>query len=191
MKQDLRQMMMKKRDTITEDELIEKSKNIFETLVNNDLFKGAKNIMLYVSFKSEVLTTPIIEYLLERNINVYIPVTVPKNRSLIVSKLNNIEEDLELSTFGVLEPKKDTLRPIDPEILDLILVPGLVFDKRGYRIGYGAGYYDRFLASLKKDTPTISLAFDLQLIDHVPNNTYDVPVKYIITEKRQVNCTNH
>lgn len=144
--------------------------------------------MLFISFNNEVLTKPIIDNSIKHEKQVFIPVTVPKTKEIIVSELLNFEEDLEVGTFGLLEPKKDFLRPYSPEQLDLIIVPGVAFDSRGYRIGYGAGYYDRFLAKIDNDVPKISLAFDMQIINHVPNEEYDIPVDYIITESNFIEC---
>ena len=76
---------------------------------------------------------------------------------------------------------------MDPSEVDLIIVPGVAFDKCGYRIGYGGGYYDRFLSNLDHVTK-ISLAFNMQLIDKIPTDHFDIPVNYIITEKEIINC---
>ncbi|QUH25676.1 5-formyltetrahydrofolate cyclo-ligase [Serpentinicella alkaliphila] len=188
MKKEIRNKIINNRSNLTEIEIIEKSNIIFRKLKEIDIYKNASNVMLYISFNNEVLTKPIIEDLFQANKRVFIPVTISETKELIVSELLSIEGDLEIGNFGVLEPKKNCLRPFSPHELDLIIVPGVAFDPRGYRIGYGAGYYDRFLPQVPNNVPKASIAFDLQIIDFVPSETYDMPVEYIITENRTIKC---
>ena len=147
--------------------------------------------MTYVPFQEEIHTTLIIEDFLSRNREVYIPVTQPKEKKIIVSRLLDLEKDLETGHFGVLEPKAFALRPTDPKEIDLIIVPGLAFTKSGYRIGYGGGYYDRFLPTLAHKPATIALALDFQVMDTLPLNDFDVPVDMIITESQVIDCKKH
>ena len=84
----------------------------------------------------------------------------------------------------LMEPKHDLLKKANIEDIDLIIVPGVVFDKHCNRIGFGAGYYDRFLSKRAKNTPTIGIAYDYQIIDKISIGEYDVPLDFIITEKR-------
>ena len=70
----------------------------------------------------------------------------------------------------------------------MVVVPGIVFDMRGYRLGYGFGYYDRFLSSLRKETPTIGLAFEFQIVGKIPVGDQDIPVRKIVTEQRVICC---
>ena len=155
-----------------------------------DFYKNANNVMVYIPLdnENEVLTEPIINDLWNRGKKVFIPLTVHKTKEIIVSELKDLKKDLRIGNFGVLEPKKEATRPTDPSILNMVIVPGVAFDKKGYRIGHGAGYYDRFLPKLSKKTATVSLAFDMQLIDKVPNEHHDIAVKYIITEKQFIRC---
>jgi len=182
MKKKIRNEILTKRDLLSNKEIINKSMYIFNRLKENSIFQNAHNIMLFVNFKTEVSTREIIEDLLSQKKRVFIPLTVPETREIIVSELLDPKKDLILGNFNVLEPKEDAIRPVDPNILDLVIVPGVAFDKKGYRIGYGGGYYDRFLAKLPSHIPTISIAYELQLIDEVPIEPHDIPVQYIITE---------
>ena len=79
---------------------------------------------------------------------------------------------------------------MDPKEIDLVVVPGAVFDRRGYRVGYGGGFYDRFLSNkVRKEVPKIAVGFDLQVIDgNIPTNEFDFPVDFIITEKEIIDC---
>ena len=188
MKKNLRELLLDKRSKLTEEEIHNKSKSIFDLLSSTALYNNSTNVMLYIAFRNEVLTSGIINDLLKQNKRVFIPITIPKTKGLIVSELKNPDEDLEIGNFGVLEPKKEAIREVNPEILDLVLVPGVGFDEEGYRIGYGAGYYDRFLPRVSPSVPTIGLAFEIQLVHKIPRDEYDFPVQYIVTEKRLMDC---
>lgn len=184
LKKQLRKEVLERRKAISYEIIQDNSSKIHNKLKALDQYQGAQCIMLYLSFKNEVRTQEIITELFSKGRRVFIPVTVHKTKELIVSELLDLENDLEVGNFGVLEPKKEALRPVSPEIIDLVLVPGVAFDQRGYRIGYGAGYYDRFLPKLKKGTPTMALAHEVQMIEHVPNEDFDISVQYILTHDR-------
>ncbi len=188
MKKLLRKSVLERREALSTKMVSRNSLHILERLQVLPEYKEAKNVMLYLSFQREVMTPPIISDLFHQNKRVFIPVTVPATRALIVSELLSLEDDLEVGNFGVLEPKKEALRPFSAQQLDLVLVPGVAFDTRGYRIGYGGGYYDRFLPTLPADVPTIALAHEVQMIDRVVNDTYDFPVQKILTEDRLITC---
>ena len=86
-------------------------------------------------------------------------------------------DDLIKSKYGILEPKDDNTLVINPEILDIVITPGVVFDEEGYRIGYGGGFYDKLFVK-------IAIGFELQVIDKVPRDSYDKAVDYLITEEK-------
>lgn len=190
MKKILRELLLQKRNLLTQEEIEAKSSLIHKQLMVSPLFQRANRVMLYISFRNEVLTSAIIKELLQKGKRVFIPITVPKTKALIVSELKSLEEDLQLGNFGVLEPKPEAVRELDPSCLDLILVPGVGFDMEGFRIGYGAGYYDRFLPRISKEVPTIGLAFEVQLVHQLPKDEYDYPVQYVLTEERLIDCSN-
>ncbi|QZY55788.1 5-formyltetrahydrofolate cyclo-ligase [Crassaminicella profunda] len=187
-KKKIRQKILESRKSLSNEMICLKSTNIFHKLKTLDLYKNAKNIMIYMDFRNEVKTHLIIKDLLSSNKNVILPISVPKTKEMILSKLLDPKEELTKGTYGILEPKKEYIRKVNKAILDLIIVPGVAFDREGYRIGYGGGYYDRFLDKLSKDIPSIGLAFDLQIIDQVPNDSFDYPVDFIITETQIFSC---
>jgi len=188
LKKEIRKNILQRKDTFSNEIVREKSLAMLDTLSKIDFYKNANNVMLYISFGKEVTMKPIIDDLQNRGKRVFIPVTVPATKALIVSELKSYEDDLVVGHFGIMEPKEEALRPVEPSILDLVIVPGVAFDKNGYRIGYGGGYYDRFLPRLPEKTTTISLAFEMQLIDKIPTSQYDLPVQYIITEEQFIKC---
>ena len=139
--------------------------------------------MVYISFGGEVMTRPIIERSWALGKEVVIPVC-QKERGMIVPSLLYSFDELEPKTMGILEPISDKLREVDPQSIDLCLVPGIAFDYYGNRIGFGAGYYDRFLPLLKPTAPKVALAHSFQLtVSPLPTNPNDIPVDFIITEK--------
>lgn len=184
----LRKKILAKRAELVKDGKFYLSENVIENLVNTEYYKNAKNIMTFISFGSEIDTHEFIKDAIKEGKNIFVPVTFHETREMKPSLLKNFEE-LEKGYFNILTPKQEYIRYIDPMEIDMVIVPGAVFDRRGYRIGYGGGFYDRFLSTkVRKDIPKIAIAFDLQIIDKVPTEDYDVPVDFIVTEKEIINC---
>lgn len=185
----LRKEISQRRDALKEDLRVEYAQLIKERLENLPVYQNAKTISYFVSFRSEVNTVPLIEEALLNHKRVLLPITNLAERQLIFSELRNFREELLHGAYGILEPKPEYVRPIPGEEIDLVLTPGLVFDKRGYRIGYGGGFYDRFFAGLTVAPLKIALAYDLQVIDRlIPAEPFDMPVDMIVTEKRLIIC---
>lgn len=176
-KKDLREKIQLKLKDLHSRE--EKNKLIFEELINNKDIKNSKNIMCFVSFKNEVDTHKFIKYMLKNNKNIYIPIIDSKNKIMNISELKSFDE-LEKGFYGILEPKKEFIRITNPNILDIVITPGIVFAKDNYRIGYGGGYYDKFFANKELNALKIGVCFNEQIIEKVPYNEYDIPVDYII-----------
>lgn len=182
-KKSLRKEMLRNRDNLSKNTREEYSKIIANSLYKTEHYKDAKTIMAFISFGSEINTRYLIEDSIEQGKIIVIPVMVPETKELKVSRILNYSE-LEAGHYNILTPKEEFLRFIDPNTIDLVLVPGLIFAKDGYRIGYGGGYYDRFLAKLDNNVKKIALGFDMQIKDKVPTDHYDIPVDYILTEKQ-------
>lgn len=178
-KKDLRKIILNKRNSIDNNTKEEMDREIFNKLINLDLYKEAKNIFIYLSFGSEIDTKPIIDRALEEGKEVYIPKVYKINKEMRAIRLNTFE-DLEKNSMGILEPKDD-FNFINKEKIDLIIVPGAVFDFKGNRIGYGGGYYDRFLSNIKDKRNKIVLAYNLQIVDNIEAEEHDIKVDYIIT----------
>tara|TARA_Y100000310_G_scaffold140319_1_gene139676 strand:- start:457 stop:1026 length:570 start_codon:yes stop_codon:yes gene_type:complete len=186
MKQALKSEIFGKRKALSKGEVKEKSSEIKEKLFSLEEFKDAKNILFYVSFNNEVDTQEIIKELLSEK-NIIVPYVEKDNPILQLSELKSFNE-LEPKTLGILEPKEKFIREFSPKKLDLVVVPGLVFDQNGHRIGYGYGYYDRFFHKLNKDVKKIGFAFDFQVVDKIPEEKHDVPMDVVITENKVLVC---
>lgn len=189
MKQALKTEIIGKRKTLSKKEVKEKNAKVKDNLFSLKEFKEAKNILFYVSFNDEVDTHEMIKELLDNgDKTVVVPYVLKKYPILQLSELKNFDE-LEPKTFDILEPKELYTREFNPEKLDLVIIPGVAFDENGHRIGYGYGYYDRFLKKVKK-VKKVGLAFELQLVDKIPEEWHDVPVDIVVTEEKVLKCSN-
>lgn len=173
----IRKNISEKRDNLINRENLDRK--IINKFINIEEYKEAENICIYVNYKSEINTKEIINISLDNGKNVFVP-RVKKNREMDFIKISSLE-DLEKNKMGILEPK-DIFNE-KPEKIDLMILPGLAFDLNGGRIGYGGGYYDRYLMD-KKEVLKISLCYEIQLIDRIPMENHDVKYDYLITESR-------
>lgn len=165
-----------------EEQRRKKSLAIKEKLFDSEEFKKAKKILLYVGKDYEVDTKPIIKEALQKGKRVFLPVTDTKGKKLTISEVSDIERDIESGPYGIYQPKAGCTVESRSETFDLLILPGVAFDKSGNRIGHGAGYYDRFLKDIPHEIPRISLAFEFQVQDEdIPAFAYDIPVTRVIT----------
>lgn len=174
----IRQVLRQCKDSLTHKERREKSKRICSHLMK--LIGDGETIMAYTSKEKEVNTAFLITTLLKRGNPLIVPIIVREDVSLRLSYLKD-PSVLVPSTFGVPEPIGSEI-PATGDDVDTIILPMLGFDRSGRRIGYGAGYYDRFLEkypNLRK----IGIAFSCQECDNLPVDENDVPMDYIITEE--------
>lgn len=185
MKKQIRGDILKARLALNKQQVTLKSKIICDKIQQFPGFQNGHTVMAYLPFRNEVDVTPLFDYLWTRKKRVVIPVCEPKNIVLIPSELRDVAEDLQPGTWGILEPKADKLRPIHPQDIDCVIVPGVAFDSSCNRLGYGGGYYDRFLPRLKEDTLKVAAAFDLQIISSLVPDIYDIPMDAVITEEKE------
>lgn len=146
-------------------------------------FQKSNAIMFYVSTDEEVDTVPLLKGMLKAGRAVAVPFLNRTNGRLIPVLIRSWKE-LEPGSYDVLEPRPDLAVPFDVQKIDLILVPGLAFDRSGNRIGRGKGYYDRFLNTLPSRAKRYGLAFDFQLVRAVPSTTGDERVDRVITNEK-------
>lgn len=158
---------------------LRKSEAIGQLLRDNPYYRKAKLVLFYASLAHEVDTFGMIRKTLEDGKQVCLPI-VEKTQRLIRPVLMNHLEELQPSTYGILEPTFDRKREINSKDLELVLVPGLAFDQSHNRLGRGAGYYDRFLAQLPEATPTLGLGFDFQLTQCLPTDSHDVSLTAVL-----------
>ena len=186
LKRTVRNAVLINRKKLNREIRLHKSKKIFNRLIDIDEIKHAKRVMVYVNFQEEVETRDLIEYLWNNDIEVIVPLCEPKLRDMKPSLLYSFDE-LAPGTFGVLEPVKQAIRIVDADTIDVIIVPGLAFDRHGGRIGYGAGYYDRFFEKVPNST-LIAIAYDEQVIDNVPMERHDRRIPLIVTDSEIIDA---
>jgi 5-formyltetrahydrofolate cyclo-ligase len=183
----LRKKFLEIRDRLSTDQISRMSSRVKDLLLKLPEFKSASLIMFYVSFRSEVETLKMIEEALSLGKRIVVPATNLVQKELEAFPIKDLK-DLEPGAYGILEPKKQ-LKPALLEKLELAIVPGCVFDLKGFRLGYGKGYYDKFLQKVRPGVPSVGLAFELQIVSEIPNiEAYDIPVDKIVTEKRVIFC---
>lgn len=181
MKKETRKRVLAKRLGLTDAEAAEKSAAICAKLTPFWDREDVKTIMVYMPFRKEVDLKPLIEAAWAKGKWIAAPIC-GEQCSMLPALITDFEKDLEPGSWNILEPKEG-LQSVQPEDLDLVIVPGVAFDKRGNRLGYGAGYYDRFLPRLRPGVPFISVCFELQIEDNVYPDSHDIPMRRVITEK--------
>ncbi len=184
-KEEWRKSMKTKLESIPIEIYERKCLFIYRRLFSEPIWKDAKSIGITLSINREVETREVIKEAWKLKKIVAVPKTDPESHKLTFYRLESFEQ-LEKGHFGIMEPKSDALEIVDHDEIDLMFVPGLVFDRDGYRIGYGGGYYDRYLAQYKNRT--LSLAFSCQVVEKIPRFNYDKPVDCIITENETIYC---
>ncbi len=156
---------------------------VLEQLVTYQPYLNAGTIGLTVAMKHEINTTKIIERAWNDGKKVAVPKCHPESKQMIFHYLTNWNQ-LETVYFGLKEPKEEETPVCPNREIDLLLVPGLIFDRKGFRIGFGGGYYDRYLQEYSNET--VSLAYEIQLVEAVPVESFDIPVQTIISNERIV-----
>jgi 5-formyltetrahydrofolate cyclo-ligase len=177
-KSSLRKVLLERRDTTSYDYIKLASQKIHNRLKQLQVFRGAKKIACYFPIGSEVLTQDIMQELLGDGKEISLPKVMGEN--LIFRKIGGLK-DLEKGEFGIMEPKDNC-----PEVkeIDIVLVPTVAITKNGIRLGYGHGYYDRFLS--ESNAKTISLTYSKQIVKSIPVTEKDVKIDWIITEEKTI-----
>jgi 5-formyltetrahydrofolate cyclo-ligase len=178
--------MLALRAAVDEAEREAWSKRIEERLAGLDVWRDAAVVHTYVgAVQGEVATRGIVARALREGKTVVCPRVRWKPRGLDSFAIGSLDELAE-SARGLWEPDPARAEPVGDAALDLVIVPGIAFDRRGWRIGFGAGLYDRFLAGVT--APRVALAFSLQILDSLPVEPHDEPVDWIATEGESIAC---
>lgn len=181
-KKRIREEIIQKRNYLSSKIKKEYDELIFKKLIESDIYNNSKKIFTYVSFASEIDTIKFIKYALNDNKEVYVPKTDKTKKEMVAIRINSLE-NMDVDNWGILEPKSVDKNKIGKNF-DLILIPGLAFDRKGNRIGYGGGYYDKYLSQIKEENNKIVLAYDFQVVDSIKNEVHDIKVNYIITNNK-------
>lgn len=184
MKQKLREKFLQKRCSLSEKEREKKSKQIINGALQLREVKNAVCISCYVGVNSEVKTRQLIRKLLSLKKTVLVPVVL--HNKMKMCRIQSLKELKKNGSF--FEPGKEKQKPCPIKKIDLVFVPLIAVDSKGRRLGYGKGYYDRFLSQLGERVPFIGLGFECQLAEKIPVKEHDVNLNKIVTEKREIEC---
>lgn len=176
-KEQIRSKILLKLKTQKEEDRYRKSKIIKEKLFRTKVFKKAKIVMFYLSHAGEVDTREMTRKAQQKGKTIVVPVCDPKTDAIIPCRIRS-NAKFKKGLYGILEPIQKCRVPLKK--IDLAIVPGIAFDRKGNRLGRGGGCYDRFLELLPKNTPTIGLAYNFQILPFLPVKPHDISVDRII-----------
>ena len=168
-----------KREQLPSEFVENASFEVQRNLFSLNIFEDRQNFLLYADFRCEVKTSSIIAMLLSKGKKVFLPAV--DGNDLLIGEFS--VTNTHLGKYGILEPDITQQQSFPAELIDVFIVPGVAFDRRGGRIGYGKGYYDRLLCNAKKDSLKIALAYDMQIVEDTFSEDCDIAMDKIITEK--------
>jgi len=187
-KEQFRRYILRLRDRQSTRDIEQKSMEIMDQVLHVNEYVRARGIACYVSKDSEVDTRRLIRKALDGQRRVLVPVVKKGDIDLFFSEIKDLGKELAPGSFNIPEPRPEYLRPESLDAVDVLLVPGIVWDKEGYRLGWGRGYFDRVLKTLPEHVRSIGLSFNLQFVNRVPRDQFDLPVNTVVTESRVVRC---
>ena len=183
-KGELRKEIKLKRENLDKNIKLMADEKIRKSLFESEIYKNSKVVFIYVNMDSEINTIDIIKELLTSDKVVAVPKVIPvslKERQMKALKINSMLQLNESGAFGILEPSVEC-EDISEDV-DLIIIPGLAFDINGNRLGYGGGFYDRFLRKYP-NSKRVALCYDFQIFDEIPHEFFDEKVDLIISEEK-------
>ena len=181
-KQEVRQKLLERLLSLTKDEIKQRSKNVENKLSELSLYKKAKMIMVYYPLRGEVDILSTIRRDLGSK-RFCFPVMNLKAKNLRIFEIASLDQDFVLGSRGVMQPDTKRTKEVNIKEIDMVIVPGLAFDKEKNRLGRGAGYYDRFLQNITTSTKKIAIAFEFQILENLPTNlSWDQKVDTIVSE---------
>lgn len=173
-KQELRKKIREQKRAMTEQDIVRKSARLGELFAASEVYRNAKTIYGYLPYNQEVRTVPMLERALAEGKRVAVPkVYGEEMKFLYLDDLTKVEKGYA----GIPEPVDDG--PVAQDETALVLMPGLAFDPMGHRIGYGGGFYDKFLAA-EPNHPTVALCYDFQVFPELETEEFDIPVDLVL-----------
>ena len=173
-KKELRRTIRERKRAMTEEEIVSRSKKLGELFAQSEAYKAAKTIYGYLPYNQEVRTVPMLEQALKDGKKVAVPkVYGDEMKFLYLDDLSKVSKGYA----GIPEPIAD--EPVADDETALVLMPGLAFDSAGHRIGYGGGFYDKFLAA-EPNHPTLALCYEFQMLPELHTEEHDIPVDSVL-----------
>ena len=182
-KKTLRDIFLSKRLALSKKFIAQTSRNITDKILSVGKIADSQLFSIYLPIKNEVETKLIIDSLNLRDAKILVPAYSTKIKDYVFSKFGNWQS-LEKGPRGILQPR--IIEPVDPSLVDVAILPGLAFSKRGVRLGYGKGVFDRLFSNSK--AIRIGLAYDFQIVDEIPKEEHDLVMDMVVTEKNVIRC---
>ena len=151
-------------------------------------FSVCQNIMFVLSFGNEVRTDEMITRSLKDRKQVYVPRMMIRERRLEVCEITDMDQEFELGSYDIREPFQSNSKVVSPTKVDAVIAPGLAFDRSGARIGFGRGYFDWLFKHLPDEAVRMGVAYEFQVMDSIPQDSWDERVQMIFTESDTINC---
>lgn len=180
-KSEVRKLAINLRNNLSPEQKLKASGLIVESLKKLPIIKGSRTVLSYMPYGNEVDVLSFNQWVLNEGKNLCIP-RVTDSINMDAVKVNTIDKGLVSGHFGIPEPVI-SLPSVNTDEIDVVLVPGLAFDRHGNRLGHGKGYYDRFLGKCGDKVFTIAIAYSFQVFDSIPYAPHDIKIKAIITEE--------
>ena len=173
-KKELRKKIREQKRSMTEEQIVAASQRLGELFLACDQYQNAKTIYGYLPYNQEVRTVPMLEQAMKEGKRVAVPKCYGEEmRFIFMDDLSKVEKGYA----NIPEPVAD--EPVADDKTALVLMPGMAFTKDGKRMGYGGGFYDKFLAA-EPDHPTVALCYDFQMVEDLPTEDYDIPVDCVL-----------
>ena len=183
-KKEIRKRVLDIRNAMFPAEIAAKSREIVRRATELREIREARTLMVFLNFGSEVATDDLVRWGWDTGKRIVVPLCGREERSLTPCLIEAFS-DLEIGSYGIREPRADRLRVVQLEEIDAVLVPAVAFDRRGYRVGYGGGYYDRFLPKVPLAV-WIGMVFAFQIVPEVPIGRFDAQTDRIVTEEETI-----
>jgi 5-formyltetrahydrofolate cyclo-ligase len=184
----VRQNMRRERNAMSLDDVLNLSRAIEDRLFDCKDFSVCQNIMFVLSFGNEVHTDDMITRSFKDLKQVYVPRLITRERRLEVCEIKDMDQEFELGQYGIREPSRSNSKVVSLSKIDAVIVPGLAFDRSGARIGYGRGYFDWLFKQLPDKALRLGVAYEFQVMESIPQDSWDERVKMIFTEIDTINC---
>ena len=184
-KESLRQYFLEIRDQLKPQYIQKASDEVANHLLHHPRFKESETILIYMAFRNEVDLSQIVHEAWKQGKQILVPKTNKKDKKMEPYLLTSWDE-LVIGNYGIFEPNVSDKYPFPFANIELVLVPGLAYDRKGYRLGYGGGYYDRFFDQFAHLPYRIGVGFDFGQVEELPHEPHDYPVNEICTE---MGCT--
>ncbi|MFZ3047327.1 MAG: 5-formyltetrahydrofolate cyclo-ligase [Desulfatirhabdiaceae bacterium] len=173
-------------ESLPESEIETKTQIMETRLFDFANFYEAKILLMFIDRPYDIKTQAIIRQCRSFHKIIVLPAFEPQKFKTRLYKVDNIDRDLQIGPRGCLEPNPSRCKEVPLECLDIAIIPGLAFDEKGARLGYGEGYYDRLLPRLPSTTRKVAVAFENKILQHVPMESHDRHVDIVLTEERTI-----